>query len=63
MHEGGGHSFMLTNDATFDTIACKYLLIFNDRIEGHENNVKVGTGGSGITYNNKAYVLRYVIGV
>lgn len=63
MHEGGGHSFMLTNDATFDTIACKYLLIFDDRVEGHENNVKVGTSGSGITYNNKAYVLRYVIGV
>lgn len=62
-HQGQGHTFMLTSDGLFGLFAGKYLYIYDDRIVGHENNTKKGTGSSGITYDNSAYVLRYVVGV
>lgn len=43
--------------------ATKYLYIYDDKIVGHDNNMLVGTGSTGITYNNQRFVLRYVIGV
>ena len=43
--------------------ATKYLYIYDDKIVGHNNNMGVGTGSTGITYNNQRFVLRYVIGV
>lgn len=42
--------------------ATKYLYIHDDKIVGHDNNTKSGTGASGITYTNSRFVLRYVIG-
>lgn len=56
----GNAFFMATSD--FAIVAAKYLYIHDDAIVGNVNNDKTGTA-SGITYNNKAYVLRYVIGV
>lgn len=61
-HPGRGHCFQLStsNLAYFST---KYLYVHDDKIVGHDNNQLTGTGGCGITYNNKRFVLRYVIGV
>lgn len=56
----GNAFFMATTD--FAVVAAKYLYIHDDAIVGNVNNDKTGTA-NGITYNNKAYVLRYVIGV
>ena len=40
----------------------KYLYIYDDRIEGHDDNKASGTS-NGITFDNSKFVLRYVIGV
>lgn len=42
--------------------ATKYLYIHDDKVTGHDNNGKTGTGGCGITYTNTRFVLRYIIG-
>ena len=60
-HSGCKHSFFISN-ASFSYIACKSLSIYDNRITGYSQNTTSGTAG-GITYNNNAYVLRYVIGV
>lgn len=62
-HGGCGHSFMLTNDGSFNLFAAKYLYIHDTEIVGNAINEATGTGTSGITYNNNAFVLRHVIGV
>ena len=62
-HNGSGHTFTMFAGALFGTPAAKYLNIYDDRIQGNDNNYAQGTGSSGITYNNKNFVLRYVIGV
>lgn len=58
---GNGCSFML-GGTRFSNMATKYLYISDGSIKGHADNTASGTA-SGITYNNSAYVLRYVIGV
>jgi hypothetical protein len=62
-HPGTGHSFLMTNDGLFSIMASKYLYIHDDKIGGNDVNGQSGTGTSGITYQNNAFVLRYVIGV
>ena len=46
----------------FTNIATKYVYINDNSITGNDDNSTTGTG-SGITYTNNSYVLRYVIGV
>lgn len=58
---GFGHTFVLAG-TNFNPIGTKYLYIGNEVISGNDNNNKSGTT-NGITYNNAAFVLRYVIGV
>lgn len=58
---GYGHTFILAANK-FLTVASKYLYINNTHITGHADNNATGTA-SGITYDNKSFVLRYVIGV
>ena len=58
-HIGMGHCFNLCGPWRNAT---KYLYIHDGYIVGHEDNVADKTVG-GISYTNKAYVLRYVIGV
>lgn len=41
----------------------KYLYIFNTSISGHSNNNLAEKTIGGITYNNRRFVMRYVIGV
>lgn len=60
---GVGSTFNLTSSALFGVVGAKYLYIHDDFIKGHVDNNKTGTAASGITYNNAAFVLRYVIGV
>lgn len=62
LEPGGGHTFSLTN-GKFGTMGTKYLYINNDRIVGHADNNLTGTSGSGITFANNKFVMRYVIGV
>ena len=46
----------------FSAVACKYIYISDSQITGEKKNALNGTA-SGINYNNRYYVLRYVIGV
>lgn len=62
-HAGCGHTFLLTTDGNFGSFGAKYLYIHDDKIVGNDVNNATGTGACGITYDNSAWVLRYVIGV
>jgi hypothetical protein len=59
---GYGHTFILSAGNTFSFMAAKYLYINNEYITGNATNNAKGTA-NGITYDNSAFVLRYVIGV
>ena len=61
LHGGGGHNFMMAT-TDFGSVACKYLYISDTTISGNANNTASSTG-SGISFTNSRYVLRYVIGV
>ena len=63
LHAGAGSSFFLNSNPSLGIIGSKYLYISDDKIVGHSENKNTGTSASGITYNNGAFVLRYVIGV
>lgn len=59
---GVGLSFdMFTTN--FGLACSKYLVIHDDKIVGHADNEAAGTAASGIIYNNKTFVLRFVLGV
>lgn len=62
MCDGLGHQFLMSTDGTFSAMASKYLYISNESIKGRDQNKLSGTN-NGITYDNSAFVLRYVIGV
>lgn len=62
LEPGAGHTIELTN-GKFGSVGTKYLYINNGSIVGHADNNAAGTSGSGITYANNKFVLRYVIGV
>ena len=59
--KGYGCSFLLTANK-FGAVATKYLYINDNYITGHADNNLTGTT-NGITFNNSAFVMRYVIGV
>ena len=60
-HPGHAECVQLTT-SDLNLFATKYLYIHDDKIVGHDNNSKSGTGASGITYDNSGFILRYVIG-
>lgn len=60
---GYGNVFTMSSSAKFGIMCSKYLYIHDDKITGNADNNASGTSASGITYNNSAFVLRYVIGV
>lgn len=59
---GNGLSFDMFT-VNFGLACSKYLYVNNAHITGHAQNNAQGTAASGITYDNTAFVLRYVIGV
>lgn len=59
---GKGHCFTMSSHC-FGNLCTKYLYISDTWIKGHADNSATGTAANGITYNNRYYVLRYVIGV
>ena len=60
-HPGKAECIQLsTSNLAF--FATKYLYIHDDKVAGHDNNNKTGTGACGITYTNNRFVLRYIIG-
>lgn len=58
---GYGSAYRM-NTADYSHVCTKYLYIHDEYIKGNESNNQSGTG-SGITFNNAMYVLRYVLGV
>lgn len=58
---GFGHTFFMAANK-FALISTKYLYINNTHITGHADNSAKGTA-NGITFDNSAFVMRYVIGV
>lgn len=58
----GGMVTFMVNNATFGAAAVKYIYIKDDSIIGNDNNIAAGTGTSGIKYDNKKFVLRFVYG-
>lgn len=59
-HPGKGYGFFL---CTPFGVACKYLYISDTEISGDENNNVETKTVNGITFENRHFVLRYVIGV
>ena len=57
-----GMSTFMVNNATFGSVAVKYLYIYDDKIMGNANNTARGTGTSAIKYANNKFVLRWVYG-
>lgn len=60
---GSAHIFSGPSNARFGRFWGKWLYIHNDKIVGHVDNTKSGTGVSGVAYNNMGVVLRHVVGV
>lgn len=60
--EKSGQTFMMSDNALFDSVCCKYLYISDTAIGGNDNNISTGTK-NGIAYANNAHMLRAVIGV
>lgn len=60
-HNYTNHSFTMAT-SNFTTICSKSVTIDDTTITGSTNNAANGTN-NGVTFNNKAYVLRYVFGV
>lgn len=60
--KGGYGTTMIMSGGGFDVLGCKYVYISDDRITGNDTNTLNSTK-NGITFNNKSFVLRYVIGV
>lgn len=60
-YNSSGHTFIMAS-SNFSVVATKYLYIRDKEIIGNSNNSLSGTA-NGITYNNNAFTLRYVIGV
>lgn len=58
---GVGSAFRM-NTVNFSMVTTKYLYINDTTIAGNDSNDDTGTA-NGVTYNNAAYALRYVIGV
>lgn len=56
-----GHSIILPG-TVFSTIGAKYVYISDDKIVGHADN-NISSTRNGITFDNKRFVLRYVLGV
>lgn len=61
VNNSGGHTFIMATSG-FTTIATKYLYFTDTAVKGNFDNELEGTN-NGITFNNKDYVLRYIIGV
>lgn len=62
LHPGAGCVFVMSTKEPFSTVGSKYLYINDQSIVGSDVNEAVGTA-SGVTYDNKGFVLRHVIGV
>lgn len=62
-HSAKGHFFNMISTTDYKAAVSKYLDISDTIIGGRDSNTSSGTGASGLTYNNNARVLRYVIGV
>lgn len=60
-YNSSGHSFIMAHNS-FTVVATKYLYIRDKSITGNENNNRAGTA-NGITFDNAAFTLKYVIGV
>lgn len=62
LHDGSGHSMLLTGNANLGTISSKYLYISDSKIVGNDENKEYGTQ-NGVQYDNRKFVLRYVLGI
>ena len=60
--KSSGQAFMMSDNALFESVCCKYLYIGDTSIGGNDNNIGTGTK-NGITYANNTHMLRAVIGV
>ena len=60
-HPGAGYNFQFST-SDFSYVGTKYLYIYDDLIDGHNNNILYGTQ-NGVTFDNRHWVLRYVLGV
>ena len=59
-----GMNFTFHMGDLYSGVWANKVLYFNDTgFTGHADNIKTGNGSAGITYNNREYCLRYVIGV
>lgn len=59
---GAPHTYFMMINSGFSVIGSKYLYIDDTTIKGHDTNATDGTSNN-MTFTNKRFVLRYVIGV
>lgn len=59
---GAPHTFLMGINSGFSVFGAKYLYIYNNRITGQATNDAAGSN-NGINYNNRRFILRYVLGV
>ena len=60
--EGSGVTTGLLTSSNVATLGSKYVYVYDDRLEGNDNNSNTITS-NGITYKNNYWVLRAVLGV
>lgn len=53
--------FMCAQD--YSAACFKKIFVTDTKVTGHDSNVATGTGANGITYNGKAFVMRFILGV
>ena len=61
-HPGSEYTFTLAT-SMFAHVGTKRVLIYDTKIEGHADNDQTGTSGSGVTFTNGRFALRYVFGI
>lgn len=61
-YNGCSFNFPLTT-SNFEYVGNKNITISDTTIKGHSDNANLGTGASGIKYDNRRWVLRFVVGV
>jgi len=61
-NQSGNGILINMNTLDYGSVGSKYVYVSDTQITGHANNTATGTG-SGISYKNNHWVLRYVIGI
>lgn len=63
VNHGGEFSIFLSGRADFGEFGIKDVTVSDTQVSGHADNNKHGTWNEQLTYDNRCWVLKYIIGV